>query len=407
MLQSKSVKILFSIKKRGKKQGKEMLYLRLTVNSKRADISLNRKIEITKWDSKKQRVHRNHPQATQINSYLNNIETKIHQHKNQMEHESKLVTCDSVKEYLFGRAEKLPTLLKLFDYHMLKMKDILAHGTLKNYTTTEKYVSEFLKAEYNTSDVYLKQINYKFLVDFDAFLRQKPKLTNNGVMKHMERFKKLMNFAHSLEWLDKNPAKFFKLSYHKVDVNYLDKQELKQIETVKLNKSYHLIVRDMFVFACYTGLAYSDVYNLTADHIQRGIDGQNWIYIRRQKTNTKVRIPLLDKPLELIAKYTNHPKCNNQQLLPVFSNQKVNTYLKQVASLAKIKKKISFHTARHTFATTVTLINGVPIESISKLLGHTKLSTTQIYARIVDNKLADDFKQLKSRLNDNNTSKIA
>ncbi|MGO1752689.1 MAG: phage integrase SAM-like domain and Arm DNA-binding domain-containing protein, partial [Psychroflexus sp.] len=220
MLQSKSVKILFWIKKRGKKQGKEMLYLRLTVNSKRADISLNRKIEITKWDSKKQRVHRNHPQATQINSYLNNIETKIHQHKNQMEHESKLVTCDSVKEYLFGRAEKLPTLLKLFDYHMLKMKDILAHGTLKNYTTTEKYVSEFLKAEYKTSDVYLKQINYKFLVDFDAFLRQKPKLTNNGVMKHMERFKKLMNFAHSLEWIDKNPAKFFKLSYHKVDVNY-------------------------------------------------------------------------------------------------------------------------------------------------------------------------------------------
>ncbi len=400
MLQSKSVKILFWIKKRGKKQGKAMLYLRLTVNSKRVDISLNKKVEIIRWSAQKQRLKPNNPQAQQINSFLNNIETKIHQHENAMAHESKMLTCESIKSYLFGKSEDLPSLIKLFEYHQLKMDDILTYGTLKNYKTTKKYILEFLKLEYKTSDVYLKQINYKFLVDFDAFLRKKPGLTNNGVMKHIERFKKLMNFAHSLEWIDKNPAKFFKLSYHKVDVNYLDKDELAKIESVKLEKSYHVIVRDIFVFACYTGLAYADVYNLTSDNIQRGIDGQNWIYTRRQKTKSKVRIPLLNKPLALLQHYKNHPKCKEDQVLPIFSNQKTNKYLKEVAKLARIKKHISFHTARHTFATTVTLINGVPIESISKLLGHTKLSTTQIYARIIDNKLADDFKQLRNKLND-------
>ncbi|QTY26409.1 site-specific integrase [Flavobacterium sp. CS20] len=381
-----------------------MLYLRLTVNSQRVDISLNRKVDISKWNNKQQRVKSNHPQSQQINSFLTSLETKIHNHQIKMDHEEKLVTCMSIKSSLFGDDQKQPTLKKLFKYHSLKMENILAPGTLKNYKTTLKYIDEFLKIEIKTSDIFLKQINYKFLVDFDAYLRKKNTLTNNGVMKHMERLKKLMNFGHSLEWIDKNPAKFFKLIYHKVDVHYLDKKELEQIESVSLHKDRHQLVRDIFVFSCYTGLSYSDVFNLTEDNIQIGIDGENWIYTYRQKSKTRVRIPLLETPKNIIAKYKNHPKCKSGKLLPVFSNQKTNDYLKEIATKANIKKRISFHTARHTFATTVTLINGVPIETVSKLLGHTKIATTQIYAKVIERKVSDDMKLLNDRLKE--TSKM-
>ena len=218
-------------------------------------------------------------------------------------------------------------------------------------------------------------------------------------MKHMERFKKLMRLAEDLDWIEKNPTKRFKLRFDRVDMVYLNKAELEKIKNEELEKPVLTVNRDIFVFACYTGLAYADAKALKKNNLQIGVDGKKWIYTRRSKTNTPVRIPLLKGAERILQKYRTHPKINGtEKLLPVYSNQKTNQYLKEIAKKLKIRKQLSFHTARHTFATTVTLANGVPIETVSKLLGHTKLSTTQIYARVIDSKIASDIRKIRNIL---------
>lgn len=217
-------------------------------------------------------------------------------------------------------------------------------------------------------------------------------------MKHLERLKKMMNLALRLEWIDKDPFVRFKLKFTKYQQAFLSQSELEVLVSGRLSKEVHRKTRDVFVFACYTGLSYIDVKLLCDDHIVRGIDRDYWIFTKREKNDESVKIPLLDKPFEILKKYEQD--CNNRKeaLLPVFTNQKINKYLKEIASILKINKKLTFHVARHTFATTVTLSNGVPIETVSKLLGHTKLSTTQIYARVIEQKVSSDMRLLRSKL---------
>lgn len=270
---------------------------------------------------------------------------------------------------------------------------------MKNYFTTENYLKDYLKAKHHTSDIYLKQLDYEFTLGFESYLRLMPSLQNNGVMKHMERFKKLIRLAVHLNWIEKNPTQRFKLHFDQVDMVYLSKPELEKIKNQEFEKTTLSINRDIFVFSCYTGLPYGDVKVLNKNHLQVGVDGKKWIYMRRSKTNTAVRIPLLEEAERILDCYKDHPRIDGtDNLLPVYSNQKTNQYLKEIAEKVKIRKKLSFHTARHTFATTVTLANGVPIETVSKLLGHHKISTTQIYARVIDSKIADDMATLREKL---------
>ena len=215
----------------------------------------------------------------------------------------------------------------------------------------------------------------------------------------MERFKKLMRLTEDLDWIEKNPTTRFKLRFHHVDMVYLSKVELQKIGEKNFNHSTLSINRNIFMFCCYTGLPYGDVLELKKKHIQIGIDGKKWIYTRRMKTNTLLRIPLLEEAECILEKYKEHPRVSNSDLLPVYSNQKTNQYLREITKAVKINKKLSFHAARHTFATTVTLANGVPIETVSKLLVYTKLSTTQIYARVIDSKISSDVYNLRKTLN--------
>lgn len=225
-------------------------------------------------------------------------------------------------------------------------------------------------------------------------------------MKHIERFKKLCKLGVKLEWLEKDPSVNYQLHFNKVERGYLTEEELKVLETSTLERQTHKIARDIFMFSCYTGLAYCDVFALTKENIALGIDGNKWISTQREKTSTKVRIPLLDTALTIIEKYRNHPKCiQTGKLLPVYSNQKMNKYIKEVATKLEIEKNLTFHIARHTFATTVTLSNGVPIETVSKLLGHTKIATTQIYARVIERKVSEDMEILRNKMNQSNEIK--
>ena len=269
---------------------------------------------------------------------------------------------------------------------------------MKNYYSTERYLHSFLNEKLKLPDIYLKQLNYGFILDFEQYLRTyQPKrasktCSNNGAMKHLERLMKMVNLALRLEWLAKDPFRNYKLNFHKTERSYLSERELRLIEETTFSGAGYERVKDVFLFSCYTGLSYIDVKELKSQQLVLGIDGNLWIHTKREKTNEIVKIPLLPNAKEIIEKYRKDTRPDVLgKLLPVYSNQKTNSYLKVIAKTCGVHKHITFHTARHTFATTVTLSNGVPIETVSKMLGHTKLTTTQIYARVLERKVGEDM----------------
>ena len=268
------------------------------------------------------------------------------------------------------------------------MKDELAWGTQKNYFTTQRYVYEFLRKKMKTSDIYLDELNYKFIKDFEKYIKrrtpdghQKP-CTQNGAMKHVERLRKMVNLAVKEEWLMKDPFVKFKLKFEKKERGFLTQDELRRLEEKDFRIERLNQTRDIFIFSCYTGLSYAEVYDLTSEHIVTGLDGERWIRGQRKKSKEWYSVPLLPQALAIINRYKDHIIAQaNGKVLPVYTNQKTNAYLKEIAFLCEIDKNLTYHLARHTFATTVTLSNGVPIESVSKMPGHTSLRTTAPAAR--------------------------
>ncbi|WP_298504570.1 site-specific integrase [uncultured Maribacter sp.] len=401
---SRTFNIHFWLNLAKRKQDFAPIYARVTVDGKRAEISLKRQTSVTYWDTNSKKTTSRTPEGKSLNNYIDQVQAKLLECYKQLSSDFELVTANGIKARFLGQDERHKTLLQLITYHNENMVGTLKFGTLKNYYTTENYIKLFLVKKKKLNDIYLKQLSHSFIIDFDQFLRKGPSLNNsqplknNGIMKHLERLKKLMNLAVELEWMDKNPFTRFKLKFNKREKAFLSKYELEALENTELKEKGYEIVKDVFIFACYTGLSYIDVKMLVEDNITKGIDGNYWIFTRREKNEQLVKIPLLDNAWKILKKYACHSENNNGLLLPVYSNQKVNTYLKKIADSLNIKKKLTFHSARHTFATTVTLSNGVPIETVSKLLGHTKLSTTQVYARVLEQKVSTDIQDLKNKL---------
>ncbi|MGA8855393.1 MAG: site-specific integrase [Christiangramia sp.] len=404
MQTSKTFSIHFWLNSAKKKDDLEPIYARITVDGKRAEISLKRSISVTYWDTRSKRANWRIPAGKALNAYLDQVYADLLDCQKQLLTESKYVTAQAIKARYLGEDEQHKTLLQLVTYHNTNMGSILKPGTLKNYFTTERYIKRYLKIKLKTNDIFLKQLSYKFIIDFEQFLRNgksinhSQPLRNNGVMKHLERLKKLTKLALRLEWIEKDPFLRFTLKFKKYERTFLSQRELEILESAEFSKKVHQKTRDIFVFACYTGLSYIDVKLLNDNHIVRGIDGDYWIFSKREKTDEPLKIPLLDKALGILKKYDQEFH-SQEKLLPVFSNQKINEYLKEIATELKFQKRLSFHAARHTFATTVTLSNGVPIETVSKLLGHSKLSTTQVYARVIEQKVSSDMRSLRSKLN--------
>ena len=408
MQTSKTFSIHFWLSMAKKKDDFAPIYARITVDGKRAEISLKRFTSVTYWDIRSKRANSRTSEGKSLNVYLDQVYSDLLECQKQLVGESKYVTAQAIKARYLGEDEQHKTLLQLVSYHNKNMISVIKPGTLKNYYTTERYIKRYLNNKLKTNDVFLKQLSYKFIIDFEQFLRNgksinsSQPLRNNGVMKHLERLKKMINLALRLEWIEKDPFVRFSLKFTKHQRAFLSQSELEVLESGQLSKEMHQKTKDVFVFACYTGLSYIDVKLLSDEHIVRGIDGEYWIFTKREKNDEAVKIPLLEKALDIIKKYDQGSEHKQEKLLPVFSNQKVNIYLKEIASILKINKKLTFHAARHTFATTVTLSNGVPIETVSKLLGHTKLSTTQIYARVIEQKVSSDMLSLRSKLNSKN-----
>lgn len=390
------------------------IYVRITVDGRRAEISLKRSIPSKEWDNSRNRGRGGSQRIRALNAYLDSVYSELLDCHKELLEENRVVSSNAIKSRYLGEDDNSKTLRELIKYHNENMSIVLKKGTMKNYYTTEKYLHRFLSKKRKVNDVRLKQLNYAFVTDFEHFLRnyrdskKNLLLGNNGVMKHLERFKKMLNLAVKLEWMDKNPFNQFQLKYNKYDRQFLDEEELEQLESTEMGNERLERIRDCFVFSCYTGLSYVDVKELNSNNIVKGIDGNHWISTKREKTDKPVKVPLLPKAREILEKYMQCPEMENKEgLLPISSNQKTNAYLKEIADSCDIDKNLTFHVARHTFATTVMLSNGVPIETVSKLLGHSKLSTTQIYARVVESKISEDIGNLLIRFKEKAIKKSA
>lgn len=400
-------KILFYIKKNAvKNNGNAPIMARVTLNSEVAQFSLKCEINPLEWDPRYGKAIGKTAAAQKLNGLLDNLRASIIQHYREISDREATVTAEKVKNAFLGLQIHNEMLLDLFNRHNQNLEAQIGKciqlDTYQKYVRTAKRLEEFMKYKYNISDISLKEINHSFICDFDIYLKTVHSCSQNTSVKFMQHFRSIILVAKNNGWIHSDPYSNYKLHLVKTEREYLTEQELESIMKKNFTIKRLEQVRDIFIFSCFTGLAYIDVYNLRKSNIRNTFDDSLWIIGKRIKTNVTYRVPLLDIPRLIIEKYSGTIPEN--QVLPVISNQKMNSYIKEIADACGIDKNLSFHVARHTFATTVTLSKGVSIESVSKMLGHTNIRTTQIYARITDNKIKNDMVALAGKIKNLETS---
>lgn len=397
------VSILFYAKKaKAAVNGLIPIYTRITINGKRIELSTNRFVEMSKWSTEAGKMKGTSEEARSINNHLDLLKSQIRDAEMELIHRKIAITTETIKSKLLGVDERARMLVPIFQDHNNKIKELVgkeyAPGTLERYNTSLKHTIEFMHWKYNVSDIDITKIDHAFITDYEFWLRSVRNCANNTAVKYIKNFNKIIKICLANHWIEKNPFANYKSKVKEVERVYLTEEEIQSIMEKEFNTERLSLVRDIFLFSCFTGLAYTDVKNLTKSHISFGIDGEKWIFTHRQKTESASKIPILPVSQMIIDKYENHPQCNNEEkLLPILSNQKMNAYLKELADICNINKELTFHIARHTFATTVTLTNGVPIESVSKMLGHKNLRTTQHYAKVLDKKVSEDMRILRDK----------
>jgi site-specific recombinase XerD len=400
-----AVSILFYIKRaKINVDGVCPIYTRVTINSKRFEFSTNKFISPDKWSTEGAKVKGNSEDARSINNQLDIIKNQIMDAEKRLYKKEILINSENLRNELFGIKERERLLIPIFTEHNRKIKELVgseyAPGTLERYETSLKHTKDFLQWKYRVSDIDIEKIDHAFITEYEFYLRTERKCANNTAVKYIKNFHKIINICLANGWLTKDPFANYKAKVKEVIREFLTEQEIQSLMEKEFVSERLELVRDIFVFSCFTGLAYIDVKQLTPDNIVLGIDGDKWINKNRQKTDTNSKIPLLPTAQYIMDKYSDYPVNKNKgTILPILSNQKMNSYLKEIATVCGINKELTFHIARHTFATTVTLSNGVPIETVSKMLGHTNLKTTQHYAKILDKKISEDMQVLKAKFN--------
>jgi len=391
-----------------KRAGLHDIYLRITVNGEVSEMNTKRNCAPNMWDPRADRVAGKTDGAKSINGYLEVLEKKIYEHRKTLVDTDQPVTALNIKLMLNGLPINQPIkkpkhmIMTIFRQHNDEIKALVgseySENTLERYEVSYRHTLNFLLHKYKAPDMEINDLNYEFMAAYEFWLKTVRKCDHNSTMKYLANFKKIVIRCIKYGLLTRDPFVAFKLTKREVERIALTESEITRITNETFEIAGTAIVRDIFLFSCYTGLAYADVEKLRRTDIVIGNDGEQWLISRRQKTDITARIPLLPPALAIITKYINHPRCTAKSMvLPVPSNQKVNEYLKIVANKCDITKTLTFHIARHTFATTVTLSNGVPIETVSKMLGHRNLKTTQHYAKILDKKIGDDMRGLREK----------
>lgn len=399
-----SLNILFYTRgKRTSASNTVPIYLRITINGERIEQSISRVIEKDKWSQTSGKMKGFSSDAKLLNGYLDTLKNKAHTLERELMRDGKEVNFESFKEKWVGVPYEKHMVIEVFQQHnnevaMLVGKEF-SPTTLKRYKTSLSHTQNFILWKFKKKDIEVSKLNYEFISNYSLWLKTVRNCNQNSAMKYLGNFKKIVQICLKNGWLLKDPFLGFKLNKVEVERPFLNEEELQTIIAKEYTQSRLNYVKDIFIFSCYTGLAYADVKKLKRSEIVIGVDGGKWIFTKRQKTDTASRIPLLPMAELLMNKYKDHPQCILlDKLLPVYSNQKMNAYLKEIADTCNIDKNLTFHIARHTFATTVTLGNDVPIETVSKMLGHKSIRTTQHYAKILDLKVSRDMMLLKTKL---------
>ncbi|MHB1105415.1 MAG: site-specific integrase [Lutibacter sp.] len=385
------------------KNGKATIYARITVNGKRSEFSIKRKVLLTKWNSDAGKIKGKTSDVLELNKYMISIQNKINKIQAELTENEISITAEKIKNIYLGKDSKLKMLLEIFQEHNDEVNKLVgkdfAAGTAERYKTAKKHVNDYILKEYKVKDIPVKEVNHKFITGFEYYLKTSRNCAHNSAIKYITNFKKIIRIAYANDWISKDPFLNWKSKLKIVDREFLTSNEIQKIIEKDFSADRLNQVKDIFIFSCFTGLAYADVKKLTKNDIVIGIDGQNWIKTKRTKTDTRSNIPILPIPQAIIHNYeASQESFDTELLLPVLSNQKMNAYLKEIADICGINKNLTFHLARHTFATTVTLTNGVPIESVSKMLGHKSLRTTQHYAKILDKKVSEDMNVLRLKM---------
>jgi site-specific recombinase XerD len=401
-LRSKFSHFFLLKKHRQNSKGESPIYLRIKINGKAADISVQKSVRFEDWDNTNGVVKGRSSEVKATNKHLFAIKATIYEHYKSLRADGSNVTARQVRNsYLGVKEDNRKKIIEIYKEHnddIEKLKGIdYSPITVRRYKTSLERLQAYIKSQYKRNDFYIEDINHTFVTRYESFIKTEHKVSHNTAIKFLKHLKKILRIAQANGWMNTDPFVNIKLIEKKTDRGFLTDEDLKKIMELEFEVNRLEEVRDCFIFSCFTGLAHSDLAKLSKDDIVTGTDGNKWIKIHRTKTNTLSRIPVLSVTRRIIEKYECHPYCKTKGVIvPVKSNQKMNAYLKEIKNLAKINMELTTHLARHTFATTVTLNNDVPIESVSKMLGHSSLATTKIYARLLDNKVGKDMLKLNA-----------
>lgn len=394
--------ILFFIKKtKLLKNGEAPICLRITVNGKRAEVQIKRSIEASKWNNKKECATGKDNKSLELNHYLETVRTQILRIHRELEQDNKPITAEILKRHYYGESETPKMLLEVFEEHNKKCSELIGkdyvRATVMYYERTARYLSEFIKQHYHLSDIPLKDINYNFIQEFEHFVKTVKNCQQNATVKYLKNFKRVIRISLINQWINADPFAEIHFKQTQTNRDFLLEDELQIILKKQFDIPRLAVVKDIFTFCCFTGLAFTDVKHLTPEHIICDNNGEYWIRKPREKTTNMCNIPLLEIPLKLIAKYKQHPECERKNIVfPVPTNQRMNSYLKEIADICGIKKNLTTHIARHSFAC-IALANKVSMESIAKMLGHTDIKTTKIYAKVIDRTISEEMQALRQK----------
>lgn len=392
-----TLSVLFIIKKaKLLKNGEAPICMRITVNKRVVEVMIKRSIPVDLWNQKKECSKGKDRVATELNHYINTIRAKVLQIHRELEIDNKPITADTIKDCFYGRDKVQRSLLEVYAEHNEKCRALIGkeytESTVTKFDTSINRLKEYIRSCYHRDDIMLAELDGQFIRDFDFWLKTDKHCQNNSALKHLKNLKKVVRIALANDWIKKDPFYGIHFKQEEVNVEFLSREEL----DVLMNKGFTIKrleqVRDIFVFCCFTALAFVDVQQLSREHLIKDNNGTLWIRKARQKTNQMCNIPVLSIPQRILRKYEDNAECIKKGvLLPVISNQRMNAYLKEIVDLCSITKRLTTHVARHTAATVVFLANDVSMENVSKILGHSNIRMTQHYAKVLDSSIMRDM----------------
>ena len=396
-----TLSVLFIIKKaKLLKNGEAPICMRITVNKRVVEVMIKRSIPVDLWNQKKECSKGKDRVATELNHYINTIRAKVLQIHRELEIDNKPITADTIKDCFYGRDKVQRSLLEVYAEHNEKCRALIGkeytESTVTKFDTSINRLKEYIRSCYHRDDIMLAELDGHFIRDFDFWLKTDKHCQNNSALKHLKNLKKVVRIALANDWIKKDPFYGIRFKQEEVNVEFLSREEL----DILMNKEFTIKrleqVRDIFVFCCFTALAFVDVQQLSREHLIKDNNGALWIRKARQKTNQMCNIPVLSIPQRILGKYEDNAECIKKGvLLPVISNQRINAYLKEIADLCGIAKRLTTHVARHTAATVVFLANDVSMENVSKILGHSNIRMTQHYAKVLDSSIMREMRNVE------------